>query len=53
MTDPAKRPKNREVEHEMIHSRTREGKPPKPATEPTRPRKPPSRKHPREGRGPR
>lgn len=34
MSDDAQRPKNREVEDEMVHKPTEEGRPPKPATEP-------------------
>jgi hypothetical protein len=35
MKTPRKpRPKNPEVEHEMVHPRSEEGKPPIPATEP-------------------
>lgn len=46
MKPPRKpRPKNPEVEHEMVHPRSEEGEPPTPATEPA-PRKRPAAKAP-------
>ncbi|GFE73840.1 hypothetical protein [Novosphingobium sp. TCA1] len=36
MTEPEKRPKNREVEDEMVRPPKKEGEPPRPATEPAR-----------------
>lgn len=35
--DQEKRPKNREVEDEMVKVPAREGEPPRPATEPAKP----------------
>lgn len=38
MKDPRKRPKNREVENEMICPPAKEGQPPRPVTEPAEPK---------------
>lgn len=37
MSNPEKRPKNREVENEMICPPAEEGNPPRPVTEPIKP----------------
>ena len=37
MDDPSKRPKNREVENEMICPPDKKGEPPRPKTEPKKP----------------